>query len=223
VSVALQSPAIDTRGEHHDRPRVSARWEAWRAAVDLDEYASRWDRLAAEGGAVHGEADLVRSFGPGSVVDAGCGTGRVAIELARHGVHVVGVDLDPDMLAIAEARAPELLWVCADLATLDLGRSFDLVVMAGNVLPNCHPDDRAVAVRRLADHLAPGGRLVAGFALEDPPDGIDDVTYDEACLACGLEPEHRWSAWDRAPWTDDGAYAVFVHRRLRDDGKLHEA
>ena len=51
-----------------------------------------------------------------SVLDAGCGTGRVAIELARHGVDVVGVDVDASMIGEARRRAPELEWVEADLA-----------------------------------------------------------------------------------------------------------
>ena len=42
------------------------------------------------------------------VLDAGCGTGRVAIELARRGIEVVGVDADPDMLERARRRAPQL-------------------------------------------------------------------------------------------------------------------
>jgi SAM-dependent methyltransferase len=138
--------------------------------VDLEEYAARWSRLEAEGVAPHGEADLVLSFAPASVLDAGCGTGRVGVELARHGVEVVGVDLDPDLLAFARQRAPTLRWECADLASLDLGRTFDLAVMAGNVVSFCRPEDRAAAVARCAAHLRPGGRLVAGFVLAEPPE-----------------------------------------------------
>lgn len=195
------------------RRPVSPRWDAWRAEADLDEYASRWQRLEAEGAAAHGEADLVRSFGPASVLDAGCGMGRVAIELARHGLDVVGVDLDPDLLAYAGRHRPDLTWVFADLATLDLGRTFDLVVMAGNVLPYCRPEDRPAAVARCAAHLVPGGRLVAGFVLEPPPSGVDATTYDEACEAAGLVLEDRWSTWDREPFQPASGYAVSVHCR----------
>src|ERR1700733_6653252 len=59
-----------------------------------EEYDGRFARLAAQGHDVHGEADLVGSLGLHSVLDAGCGTGRVAMELARRGLNVVGVDLD---------------------------------------------------------------------------------------------------------------------------------
>ena len=67
------------------------------------------------------------------MLDAGGGTGRVAIELARHGIEVVGADVDESMLATAGELAPEMEWVRSDLCELDLGRTFDLVVMAGNV------------------------------------------------------------------------------------------
>src|SRR5271170_1352173 len=85
---------------------------------------------------MHGEAALVDSYGPGSVLDAGCGTGRVAMELSRRGHPVVGVDVDEAMLTAARAKAPGLAWLLGDLAdpALDLGRTFDVVVMAGNVL-----------------------------------------------------------------------------------------
>src|SRR5262245_37948055 len=87
---------------------VSERWAAWRREVDLVEYDARWERLAAAGGAVHGEADLIASLRPDAVLDAGCGTGRVAIELARRGIEVVGVDLDADMIEAARRKAPGL-------------------------------------------------------------------------------------------------------------------
>ena len=115
-----------------------------------DEYQARFDRLAAAGVEVHGEADFVRSYGPTSVLDAGCGTGRVGVELARHGIEVTGVDVDPSMLATARGRAPEVTWVEADLTELDLGRTFDVVVMAGNVPLFTPPGTEAALVAHVA-------------------------------------------------------------------------
>ena len=68
---------------------------------DGDEYQKRFDALAAEGVDVHGEADFVMRFAPVSVLDAGCGTGRAARELAHRGVAVVGVDADASMVGTA--------------------------------------------------------------------------------------------------------------------------
>ncbi len=186
------------------------RWLA-EAGDRSQTYDKRWEELAAAGRNIHGEADLVESLGPRSVLDAGCGTGRVAVELVRRGIEVVGVDVDSGMLDKARAKAPDLPWVLADLARLDLGRTFDVVVMAGNVMIFLAPGTEADVVAAAARHLPPGGALVAGFSLE--PGRLDLATYDRHAAAAGLELADRWATWDRQPFTAGGQYAVSVHRR----------
>ncbi len=158
----------------------------------------------------HGEADLVFAYGPSSVLDGGCGTGRVAIELARRGIDVTGADLDPDMIALARAKAPGLTWVQADLGELDLPTRFDVVVLAGNVIPYVAAGRRGPAVLRCARHLAPGGRLIAGFQLQAGWPSLAD--YDRWCESAGLALEARYATWDRHPATETDTYAVSVHR-----------
>ena len=186
------------------------RWLA-EAGDRSQTYDQRWEELAAAGRNIHGEADLVESLGPRSVLDAGCGTGRVAVELARRGIEVIGVDVDAGMLDKARAKAPDLPWVLADLARLDLGRTFDVVVMAGNVMIFLAPGTEAEVVAAAARHLPPGGALVAGFSLE--PGRLDLATYDRHAAAAGLELADRWATWDRQPFSAGGQYAVSVHRR----------
>jgi len=178
-------------------------------AWDPEKYQERFDALAAEGHDVHGEAAFVMAVAPRSVFDAGCGTGRVAIELARRGVAVTGVDTDPGMISTARRQAPHLEWVEADLATLDLGRVFDVVVMAGNVVLFTPPGTQAAVVSGCARHVAPGGRLVAGFSL-DRDYGVAD--YDAHASAAGLILAERYATWDRDPFPGDGSYAVSMHR-----------
>lgn len=184
-------------------------WSAWRDRVDLDTYDERWRQMADAGGNPHGEADLVSGYRPRSVLDGGCGTGRLGIELARRGVSVLGVDVDADMIAAARNKAPELEWVAADLADLERPERFDVVALAGNVVPYTAPGRRAAAVAACARHLVPGGRLVAGFQLQDGWPTLLD--YDGWCTAAGLELEDRFATWDREPYAD-GNYAVSVHR-----------
>jgi SAM-dependent methyltransferase len=174
-------------------------------------YARRFADLEASGANVHGEADFVASLAPASALDAGCGTGRVAIELARRGIDVWGVDRDGAMLAIARERAPHLRWEEADVAdaSFDLGRRFAVVVAAGNVMIFLAPDSEGAALRNFARHLEPGGALVTGFQLQTGGLAID--TYDELASAAGLEPVDRFATWDRAPFVG-GDYAVSVHR-----------
>jgi 2-polyprenyl-3-methyl-5-hydroxy-6-metoxy-1,4-benzoquinol methylase len=176
---------------------------------DGQAYQDRFDRLEASGSDVHGEAELVMGWNPTSVLDAGCGTGRVARELARRGVSVVGVDLDESMLETARHLSPELVWVHGDLSALDLGRQFDVVVMAGNVLLFTPPGTQPDVVAGCARHVAPGGCLITGFQLgRDYP--LAD--YDEHCRQAGLERAERWATWSKDPFTDDANYAVSVHR-----------
>ncbi|MCU4182774.1 class I SAM-dependent methyltransferase [Acidiferrimicrobium sp. IK] len=180
------------------------------AGFDGKAYQERFDELAARGVDVHGEARLVLSLSPASVLDAGCGTGRVAIELAGRGVDVVGVDVDESMIAEARRRAPGLAWRHADLATLDLGRTFEVVVLAGNVPLFCPPEDRPALVAGCASHVAPGGAMVAGFQL-DGRYRLDE--WDQSCASTGLTLEQRWSTWERNPFGPDAGYAVSLHRR----------
>lgn len=186
-------------------------WTAWRGTFDVDRYDERWRRMADRGENPHGEADLVTSYEPASVLDAGCGTGRIAIELGRRGIAVVGVDADRDMIAAATERAPELDWRLADLAGLELPDRFDVVLLAGNVVPYIAGSDRAAAIVGCARHLGPGGRLVAGFALRAGWPTLAD--YDGWCAAAGLTLVERFATWDRAPYAG-GHYAVSVHRTV---------
>lgn len=175
-----------------------------------EDYQRRFDDLAAQGQDVHGEANFVVGLSPATVLDAGCGTGRVAIELARRGVAVVGVDNDPSMLATARRRNPEVTWIEADLTQLALGQVFDVVVMAGNVPLFTPEGTQAALVAGCARHVAPGGALVAGFQLGR---GYELDAYDDSCDRSGLALESRCATWDRDPWPGDGSYAVSVHRR----------
>lgn len=169
---------------------------------------------------MHGEATFVASLPGQSVLDAGCGTGRVAIELARRGYEVAGADLDPSMLEVARRNAPQLEWYEGDLATITLTpaaglgtpRRFDTIVMAGNVMIFLAPGSEPAVLRNLAQHLAPGGALVAGFQLQ--PGTLSLHTYDQLALQAGLVLAERWATWDRQPWSPDSNYAVSVHRAV---------
>jgi SAM-dependent methyltransferase len=190
-----------------------SRWAEHSSAQRGDDYDERWRALAAAGQSVHGEADLLCTLrGSGSMLDAGCGTGRVAIEMARRGFSVAGVDLDEAMLSTARTKAPELEWQLGDLADVELQRRFDLVALPGNVMIFLAPGTEDLVVANLERHLAADGLLVAGFQLRRSRLSLD--RYDQLCADVGLVVDQRWATWDQEPFNADGAeYVVSVHRR----------
>ena len=203
---------------------MSTRWERIaRETAGEDyarEYAERFRALAASGADVHGEAAFVASLvpAPARVLDAGCGTGRIAVRLRELGYDVVGVDVDVAMLWVAAADSPGLDWRWADLSTLDLGSTFDLVLVAGNTIPLLEEATLADSCARIAAHIAPGGLVICGFGLDEAhlPRGcpVTSLTEFQAAMAtAGLDDVIEFSGWDRSAFDPAGGYVVSVHQR----------
>jgi 2-polyprenyl-3-methyl-5-hydroxy-6-metoxy-1,4-benzoquinol methylase len=95
-----------------------------------------------------------------SVLDVGCGLGRLAVKLAMPDRQVTGVDLSPEMIARArkEGRGPgHLMFLCGDFLERNFtAQQFDCVISAATL--HHMPED--VAVPRMIELLCPGGRLV---------------------------------------------------------------
>ncbi|MEU3164487.1 methyltransferase domain-containing protein [Streptosporangium sp. NPDC006930] len=171
-----------------------SRWTDIAGGDAGERYAERFARLAESGADMHGEARLCEELlpPPARVLDAGCGTGRVAIRLAELGYDCVGVDLDASMLAVARRVAPRLPWILADLSDLgDLGGLGDPVALADrtdqeNRIVRDERDtsiqggekggsfDMVVAAGNVIPLLAPGteARTVAGLAALLRPGGL---------------------------------------------------
>lgn len=101
----------------------------------------------------------------GSVLELGSGTGNKLIPIASDGHPCVGLELSPEMLAEAQRKADAqgvaLDWVLGDMREFDLGRTFDLVIIAANSLLHLHEaHDLVACFRSVRRHLAPGARLV---------------------------------------------------------------
>lgn len=209
------------RTAHYGGPVAENPWLAVTGGTAGPAYAARFAAAAAAGEDLHGEARRVDALlsGPSDVLDAGCGTGRVAIRLGELGHRVVGVDLDASMLDEARAAAPGMTWLLADLAELDLPHRVDAVVAAGNLYPLLTPGTHASVLAALGRHLRPGGLLVTGFGLDEEhvpftlPDGVPFpglAAFDEAASAAGLVVCERSADWDGTVPYDGGGYAVSV-------------
>ena len=99
---------------------------------------------------------------PKTILDMGCGTGRLAVALAERGHRVTGADPSAGMMRVARSRpgAERVRWVDSDSKSLSLDARFDLIFMTGNVFQVFLGDeDVRATLRTLRRHLAPGGRL----------------------------------------------------------------
>lgn len=177
-------------------------------------YVERFRTMEAEGKDLDGEARLVDAMVPrrARILDAGCGPGRVGYALARAGHEVVGVDLDPVLIAAAEADHPGPTWLVGDLAELDLPArgitgGFDVIVSAGNVFAFLAPSTRRPVLARLRDHLRDDGRLVVGFGSGRDYE-FDDFRADVD--ATGLVRHVELATWDLRPFTATSDFLVTV-------------
>jgi SAM-dependent methyltransferase len=106
---------------------------------------------------------LIRAGNPtaASLLDVACGTGK-HLELLRSAFpDLAGVDLDPRLLTIARERLPDVALTQADMRTFDLGRTFDAVTCLFSSVGYLRNDEElALAIARMAAHVAPGGVLV---------------------------------------------------------------
>jgi SAM-dependent methyltransferase len=196
--------------------------------VECGAYAADlplWEELADEAG--------------GPVLDLGCGTGRVALHLARRGHRVLGLDIDSDLVAVLGERAGELP-VEAEIGD---ARDFDLGVEFGTVLAPMQllqllasAEERIACLRCAAAHLRPHGLAAAAIvddlsgATADPPSPSSSfvkhaLTKDELTPLPDAREVDGWvySSLPLETVGDDGAIVV---RRLRQivapDGELSD-
>ena len=180
-------------------------------------YVERFRKMAAAGDDLAGEARLIDAMAPraGRILDAGCGPGRVGAILAGLGHEIVGVDVDPVLIAAAHDDHPGPTWIVGDLAEMDLAShgiadGFDVIVCAGNVMTFLAPSTRRQVLTQIRAHLREGGRAVIGFGAGR---GYEfDEFFDDA-HAAGMAVEMSFGTWDLRPFTDQSDFLVAVFGR----------
>lgn len=139
-------------------------------------YAGQYDQLYLDKN-YKGECDLIESAvkrfassRPNSILDIGCGTGSHALELAKRGYQVTGVDLSQAMLDQASEKA-ELIdstqrptWQCGDARDFDTGGTFDTAIMMFAVIGYLTTNDDVIkGLRNIRRHLKPGALFICDF------------------------------------------------------------
>jgi SAM-dependent methyltransferase len=134
-----------------------------------------------------------------SVLEIGCGTGRILLPIARSGRSIDGLDASPQMLERCRAKVagePDVVRQRVtlhhgDARTFDLGRRFDLVIAPFRVVQHLTSiEDQLAFLDSVARHLAPGGRLAfdvfnPNFATLASADGIEREDTPETRLPDG--------------------------------------
>lgn len=169
------------------------------------------------GAAVGREAKLVDLMltNRGRVLVLGCGTGRVARDIAALGHRVIGVDPSEELLEEAAASPSNAAWVPAPLTELSLDRlgetaPFDAAIWAAAPLALLPASDRAEILQRMSSCLNPSGRAVVEFAHSD---GYTYGSFQDDFLPAGLVPDVVFRSWDLQPQTADADGSVVLLSR----------
>lgn len=198
----------------------------WEETDNTHGYGSYFAELLAAGTDVYGEARLADVLSPrkATILDAGCGMGRIGGALHHMGHTVVGVDLDAGLLAQATETYPDLPTVQSRLDDLTPAlltehghpTQFDTITVVGNVMILLAPDTEVLVLHRLRDLLAPEGRILVGFHTDaTPPNSLQysPEVFAEHVAQVGLHIESRFGTYDLRPYQPTDNYVVHILTR----------
>lgn len=158
---------------------------------------------------VREEPDVVAAAVPqgARILELGCGVGRVTRPLLERGFAVTAVDESPEMLArVRGART-----ICAPIEELDLGETFDAVLLASFLVHAGDAEVRRALLRTCVRHLAPGGRVLiqregADWHTNVPRERVDPSGCTVRIVSAepvgdGVNSVHAEYAFPDATWT----------------------
>lgn len=183
--------------------------DIWRGVVTPEQTALEANFLAAR-----------LELSPGmSALDVPCGNGRHAIELARRGVRMTGVDMSAGFLEEARRNAPEIEWIQGDMRELPWRCRFDSAYCWGNSFGYFDYDNCQRFLEAVASALKPGGR----FLLESGAvsESILPVLQPERKLRIGDLGFHSRNTYDAVEGRMDITY-TFTRGNQREVKPSHQ-
>lgn len=136
-------------------------------------------------------AELVQADGGGQVADIGCGPGRVTAHLQALGVTAFGIDLSPQMIAVARQTYPGLRFDEGSMHALDLADGTLDGVVAWYSVIHTPPEHLPSVFAEFHRVLVPGGHLLLAFQVGDGWRRISQAYGHELALdAYSLSPDH---------------------------------
>ncbi|RNI21322.1 class I SAM-dependent methyltransferase [Flexivirga caeni] len=199
---------------------VPSRWEQGHHG-----YGARFAQLLKDGVDITGEARLADTLLPrgGTVLDAGCGMGRIAAALEAAGHDAYGVDLDAELLEqagrtypalpVAELRLED---VSPDsLAAQEFPTSYDLIVCVGNVMVFLAERSERNVLRALRSVITDRGRLLVGFHQGGVNPASRSYPAEEFIAdaeASGWQLESRFATYDLRPEPGEDSFFVGILR-----------
>jgi SAM-dependent methyltransferase len=196
-------------------------------AQTYDAFVHDWD----------GEIDFYRQLAEpvrdrgGSLLEIGCGTGRVAIRLAQMGVRVVGMDLSAEMINVAQAKSAgmaNLRWEVGDMRQFELGERFDLALIPGHafqfMLSGRAQVECLASIRR---HLNNGASVVMHLDHQDiswlgrlpRESGVGYIEAEQFTHPQTGRRVRTWRAWSYEPSTQT-ATAISRWEESNEDGEV---
>jgi SAM-dependent methyltransferase len=213
---------------------ASIMWDA-RLARHYDETSAEMFDPAVLGPTVDVLAELASAGG--RALEFAVGTGRVALPLAARGVQVAGIELSPAMADVLRAKpgADAIDVTIGDMTTTRVSGSFSLVYLVFNTIMNVTTQEEQITIlQNAAAHLSSAGRFVVEvgvpsfllFPAAEPGRVFDQWVQASApfryvwpseldlmARLAGLRLEHRWSGWDKSPFTAASTSQVAVYRK----------
>ncbi len=196
----------------------------------LDPYSDIAGLYESEHTAFTDDIDFYRgliSEGQDSVLEAGCGTGRIAIQLSQMGCKVTGIDISTAMLTVAQDEANrvgvEMQFDCGDMRRMSYDKTFDLAIVALDSFSHFLEDsDQACALQCLYKCLVTGGKLAIDVFNPNPYVLIDRdgrlMLQSEFCDKNALLTSH-FVAWEMNP-NGRSIYTRHYYDTIKENGNV---